>query len=115
MTFDDNPGSTDTLHLPHDLGRRIAEAARMAVAVHLFQTAGEATTSFAKAGATPSSHDMQMTPRRRIVIGGAGPSQIRFTDEPTPPAAAASDRPAGGASIPGIPIPGIESPRGRLP
>jgi len=42
-----------------DLGRRIVRAARIAVAVHLYESA-----------ALPD-------PRQRVVIGGAGPSLVK--------------------------------------
>lgn len=43
-----------------DLGRRVVQAARLAVAVHLYETSCTVAAAYAPSG-------------RRLVIGGAGP------------------------------------------
>lgn len=54
-----------------DLGQRIVQAARLAVAVHLYESVACCTEPH---DAGPGSHEVKQILRRRIEIGGAGPN-----------------------------------------
>ena len=94
------------------LGERVVKAARLAVAVHLFESLWP-HASDARA-ASPGS-EQQRAIGQQVAIGGAGPYFVTEDEPPVlPPAAGRSTRPSrvpGGRPRPlggGAPIPGTD-------